>query len=59
MSERLQWILKGAGSTMEIYPPGEVTIEVTDPKERLLRSWKRTGQAIQRSIERFELEQSA
>lgn len=58
MGEWLREVLKGMGSTLDVYPSEVPPIEVKDPKERLSRSWVRTGQAIQRAIHQFECEQN-
>jgi hypothetical protein len=57
MSKKIKAVLKGIASTMELCPPDPPAIALKDPKERLRRPWERTGQAIQRTLGRFEREQ--
>ena len=59
MTERIKRVLKGVASTMDLYPARRPIRIITDPAERLRRPWERTGQALQRAIDRFEREQTS
>lgn len=54
MGEKLISILRGMASTMDLLPSAAPSIGSVDCAERLSRSWVRTGQAIQRSIDHYD-----
>jgi hypothetical protein len=57
---KINHVLKGVASTMDICPSeDEPVIKEKNLEKRLRRSWERTGQAIQRSMDRFACEQSS
>lgn len=61
MGKRLKHILRGAGSVLDICPTSK-SVQLSIPKnptERMRRPWERTGQAIQRAIDRVQREQAA
>ncbi len=52
-------LIKAIGSVLDLSPAFRHEIRVTDPEERLRRPWERTGQALQRAMDRYQREQAA
>ncbi len=60
MGKRLKNILRGAGSVFDVWPTADsVPFSIPkNPVERMRRPWERTGQAIQRAMDRVKREQA-
>lgn len=54
MGKTLRAFLKGIASTMEVWPPAPPPVVPMSADERMRRAWERTGQYLQRAIDRYE-----
>lgn len=59
MRDKLGRFLVAMGSVLEVKPARKSRLAVRDPQERLRRPWARTGQALQRSMDKFAREQAS
>ena len=59
MGKRLRAFLKGLASTMDVWPAPPPPITPMSAEERMRRVWERTGQYLQRAIDRYEKERSS
>ena len=59
MTNRIQHILKGVGSVMDITPSTDYSRFVPNetPAERMYGHWNRTGNHIKKAVKRFTNEQ--